>query len=95
MDWETALDRFVHGDSDGEYEPPRIPKVLGLEGMIENSNCSKPFGKELTKSELFLYKSDVEECLLPLLNGRENVRHGIPVDPYNILWEEVSDGFPS
>lgn len=27
--------KFVHGDSDGEYEPPSIPKVLGLEGLIE------------------------------------------------------------
>ncbi|KAJ0112860.1 hypothetical protein Patl1_02613 [Pistacia atlantica] len=91
MDWETALDVFVHGDGDGEYEPPAIPKVEGLTGIIEHSICSKPFEKQLTKSDLslsqrglLLCKSDVEECLLPLLNDDEDIREGIPVITYTM-----------
>lgn len=95
MEWEAALDMFVHGNGDGEYEPPAIPTVEGLEGIIENSICSNPFEKQLTNSDLslvqrglFLCKPDVEECLLPLLNEDEDVRRGIPVITYNLYGKE-------
>lgn len=70
-----------------EYNPPDIPPVPQLHGIV--GRCSKPFEKQLTSSDLSddqsrlsMNKVDVEECLLPLLNG-ENLERGIPVRLYD------------
>jgi hypothetical protein len=71
------------------YNPPEIPPVQSLISLI--GACSKPFEKQLTDSDirddqsrLSMNKQDVENFLLPLLGGDENVNLGIPVTTYDL-----------
>lgn len=74
------------------YNPPEIPPVQSLGNLI--GTCSKPFEKQLTDSDvrddqsrLSMNKQDVENFLLPLLDGGENLHVGIPVTVYDLEGE--------
>ncbi|KAG8658695.1 hypothetical protein MANES_03G176200v8 [Manihot esculenta] len=81
------------------YEPPEIPPVVGLDGLI--GKCSKPFEKQLTSSDvrpdqsrLTMNKADVVRCLLPLLNREEeNPCQGIKVKTYDMQGNEYDMAF--
>ncbi|KAJ7978195.1 Peptidyl-prolyl cis-trans isomerase [Quillaja saponaria] len=69
---------------------PRFPLLPNYLQFIIG-NCSQPFEKQLTEtdvngaqSRLALNKSDVEECILPLLNNKENLIVGVPVTTFDL-----------
>lgn len=77
LSFRKQIMEWNNGDEEGEHEAPAIPRVSGLERVIEYSSCSKAFEKQLTnidlnlrRREMILGKRDVEECLLLLLNRR-------------------------
>ncbi|KAE8706381.1 Homeodomain superfamily protein [Hibiscus syriacus] len=70
------------------YEPPDIPPVAALAGLI--TECSKPYQKRLTEtdlkrdqSRLLLCKDHVKDSMIPRLKEDENVRNGIPVTVFD------------
>ncbi|KAK8487503.1 hypothetical protein V6N11_070918 [Hibiscus sabdariffa] len=70
------------------YEPPDVPSVAGLAGLI--TGCCKPYQKRLTEtdvrknqSRLLFCKNHVREFMMPLLKEDENVGNGIPVVVYD------------
>lgn len=80
-----------------DYEPPTIPQVPCLRGLIEKCIISKPFEKLLTitdlrpnQSRLSLNKNDVKECLVSMLSKDEDLSVGIPVTTYNMKGKSYS-----
>ncbi|WCJ35847.1 hypothetical protein M5689_017076 [Euphorbia peplus] len=70
------------------HTPSDIPPVQRLHGLI--GSCSKPFEKQLTNSDikedqnrLAMNKTDVEKCILPLLNKDEDPEEEIRVTTYD------------
>ncbi|OMO82656.1 hypothetical protein CCACVL1_11839 [Corchorus capsularis] len=68
--------------------PPEMPPVACLKGLI--GNCSKPFEKQLTESDvksnqcrLSLNKIDVQNAVNPLLKEEDDPTEGIPVKVYD------------
>ncbi|KAF5732110.1 hypothetical protein HS088_TW18G00799 [Tripterygium wilfordii] len=80
------------------YNPPDILSLPALEGII-GSNCSKPFEKQLTPSDvedgqsrLAIHISTVKE-LKKLLNEDESLSDGIPVTVYDVNGKEFNMEF--
>ncbi|KAL4339826.1 hypothetical protein GQ457_08G023020 [Hibiscus cannabinus] len=65
------------------YEPPDVPSVAGLAGLI--TGCCKPYQKRLTETDVRKNQSRLLFCnnMMPLLKEDENVGNGIPVVVYD------------
>lgn len=83
---EPHLERIF--DLINDYQPPRRPSIPGLDGLI--GNCSKPFEKQLTHSDLndgqsrlIINTEYVKNHLCPLLREGEEPKAGIKVITYD------------
>lgn len=86
---EEAEQRSFYGI--GNYVPSRLPPLPNhLLGLIQGQQCSKPFEKQMTETDvnhlyqrLIVYKKDEKRYLSPLLNEKENLEEGVNVTVYD------------
>lgn len=83
-------------NNDRAISPPRLPPVLALNGLI--GECSRPFEKQLTESDvkddqsrLSLNKDFVINYFLPILNDGEDPEEEITVTTYDIEGKEYKE----